>query len=141
MMHFMESRAWQLGMDLNVLVDEALSESRNWGFKDQLFRASLSICNNLAEGYEMPTRNHQLRYLWIAKGSCNEVHSMLVLAQRREYFPADKVDRMLKLQDEISRLLRSYINKKTGLIGKLPGFLPLAALWFNLTTPILAIGR
>ncbi len=98
-------------MDLNVLIDEVLAEFRNWAFRDQLFKASLSICNNLAEGYDMPTTAHQLKYLWIAKGSCNEVCSMLLLARRREYFPAELTDRMLSLQDEASRLIRSYIKK------------------------------
>ena len=83
MRSFEDSLAWQRAMELNVLVDQALAESRNWGFKDQLFRAALSICNNLAEGYEMPTAPHQLKYLCIAKGSCNEVCSMLILAKRR----------------------------------------------------------
>ncbi|MEX1131597.1 MAG: four helix bundle protein [Flavobacteriales bacterium] len=82
MKSFEESLAWQRGMDLNVAVDKALAESKNFGFKDQLFRASLSICNNIAEGHEMPTVANQLQYLWVAKRSCNEVRSMLILAQR-----------------------------------------------------------
>lgn len=134
MKSFEESLAWQRGMDLNVAVDKALAESRNFGFRDQLFRASLSICNNLAEGFEMPTAANQLRYLWIAKGSCNEVHSMLILAKRREYFPPEVVSEMLGLQDEISRLLRAYIKNSTGKWGKLPGGLIILGLWVKLST-------
>ncbi|MBL7945625.1 MAG: four helix bundle protein, partial [Flavobacteriales bacterium] len=73
MRSFEDSIAWQKAMDLNVAVDNALSGNKNFSFKDQLFRACLSICNNIAEGHEMPTTRHQLHYLWIAKGSCNEV--------------------------------------------------------------------
>lgn len=135
MRSFEESIAWQRAMDLNEAVDIALSENRNWGFKDQLFRASLSICNNLAEGYEMPTQAHQLRYLWIAKGSSNEVCSMLLLAKRRGYFPPEQLERMLQLQDEIGRLIRTYIQNKSKGWKKLPGAMALLGLWFNLTTP------
>ncbi|MBP6572869.1 MAG: four helix bundle protein [Flavobacteriales bacterium] len=110
---FRTSIAWQKAMDLNEAVDIALAGSRNFGFRDQLFRAALSICNNLAEGFEMPTTPHQVKYLWIAKGSCNEVASMLLLAQRRGYFSDAEVERMLGLQDEVARLIRSYIDKKT----------------------------
>jgi four helix bundle protein len=134
MKSFEESLAWQRGMDLNVEVDKALAESRNFGFKDQLFRASLSICNNIAEGYEMPTVANQLKYLWIAKGSCNEVHSMLILAQRREYFPPQVVHEMLSLQDEIARLIRTYIKNKSGKWSKLPGGLILLGMYVKLST-------
>jgi four helix bundle protein len=136
MKSFEESIAWQRGMDLNVAVDKALANSRNFGFKDQLFRASLSICNNIAEGHEMPTVRNQLRYLWIAKGSCNEVHSMHILAQRREYFPPDVVREMLSLQDEIARLLRTYIKKTSSGWDKIPGGLLLLGLWIKFTDPM-----
>ena len=121
-------------MDLNEAVDIALDGSRNFGFKDQLFRAALSICNNLAEGFEMPTQPHQLKYLWIAKGSCNEVCSMLLLAQRRGYFASDEVSRMLGLQDEVGRLLRSYIDKKTNRWSGIPGSRTMLYLWMAATT-------
>jgi len=135
MRSFEDSLAWQRAMELNVLVDQALAESRNWGFKDQLFRAALSICNNLAEGYEMPTGPHQLKYLWIAKGSCNEVCSMLILAKRRGYFPDEMIERMLGLQDETGKLIRTYIQHKSKGWGKIPGAMAFLGFWFNLTTP------
>ena len=134
MKSFEDSLAWQRGMLLNEAVDSALANSKNFGFKDQLFRAALSICNNLAEGHEMPTPANQLRYLWIAKGSCNEVHSMLILAKRRAYFTPEAVEEMLALQDEVSRLLRTYIKKKAGKWDKLPGGLVLLGIWVKLST-------
>lgn len=132
---FEDSIAWQKAMDLNVAVDNALSGNKNFSFKDQLFRACLSICNNIAEGHEMPTTRHQLHYLWIAKGSCNEVCSMLILAKRLNYFTTDQVDQMLKLQDEVGRLLRTYIKNKSGKWGTIPGVLPALMLWAKLTIP------
>lgn len=133
MKNFEDPLAWQRGMDLNVAVDIALSGSRNFGFKDQLFRAALSICNNIAEGYEMPTTANQIKYLWIAKGSCNEVHSMLILAKRRGYFSEAAVDEMIALQDQIGKLLRTSIKQKAGKWSKLPGSLLILSFWVNLT--------
>lgn len=138
MRSFEDSLAWQRAMDLNVVLDIALAENRNWGFKDQLFRAALSVCNNLAEGYEMPTTAHQLRYLWIAKGSNNEVCSMLLLAKRRGYFPEKDLDQMLRLQDEAGRLIRTYIQNKTENWGKVPGAIWHLLLWAHFTYPFIA---
>jgi len=138
MRSFEDSLAWQRAMELNVAVDIALAGNKNWGFKDQLFRAALSVCNNLAEGHEMPTTAHQLRYLWIAKGSNNEVCSMLLLAKRRGYFAAEKIELMLRLQDESGRLIRTYIKNKTGNWGKVPGALWVLLFWAHLTYPLIA---
>lgn len=114
MKSFEDSIAWQKAMDLNVIVDQALQEQRNWSFRDQFLRAALSICNNIAEGYEMPTKAHRLKYLYIAKGSCNEVLSMIILAQRLGYFPQSTSDQMRSLQTEVSKLLKSYITTTAG---------------------------
>jgi len=139
MKSFEDPIAWQKAMNLNVIVDEALQEQRNWSFRDQFFRAALSICNNIAEGYEMPTKAHRLKYLYIAKGSCNEVRSMIILAQRRGYFPAEKIDQMRSLQTEVSKLLKAYIASTAGPVGKLPGGSALMFLWAKLTIPFMAV--
>jgi len=137
MQNFMDSLAWQKAMDLTELIDRALEASRDFGYKDQLFRASLSVCNNLAEGYEMPTRPHQLRYLWIAKGLCNEVLSMLVLAGRRAYFDAEQHRRMVSLNDEVSRLIRTYIDTRSKAWSKFPGGRAVLMLWLSATVPFM----
>lgn len=137
MKSFTDSIAWQKAMELNVAVDIALEGSRNFGFKDQLFRACLSICNNIAEGHEMPSTKHQVHYLWIAKGSCNEVCSMLLLAKHRGYFTPEQVNAMLDLQDEIGRLLRTYIKNKSGKWGTFPGGMTLLLIWTKLTNPFI----
>ncbi|HRO98735.1 MAG TPA: four helix bundle protein [Flavobacteriales bacterium] len=137
MKSFTDSIAWQKAMELNVAVDIALEGSRNFGFRDQLFRACLSICNNIAEGHEMPSTKHQVHYLWIAKGSCNEVCSMLLLAKHRGYFTPEQINAMLNLQDEIGRLLRTYIKNKAGKWGTFPGGMTLLLIWAKLTNPFI----
>lgn len=137
MQSFKDSLAWQKAMDLTEMIDIALAGSRNFGYRDQLFRASLSICNNLAEGYEMPTTPHKLRYLWIAKGSSNEVLSMLILAGRRGYFEAEQHKKMMSLQDEVGRLIRTYIDGKSKRWTRLPGGKTLLFLWLSVSTLML----
>ena len=52
------------------------------GLRDQLERASLSISNNIAEGFERGTTEELLTFLYIARGSAGEVRSMLILLRR-----------------------------------------------------------
>ena len=55
--------------------------SKDFDFRKQIEKASVSIMNNIAEGYERRT-NYEFRlFLYIAKGSCGEVRSMLYLAK------------------------------------------------------------
>jgi four helix bundle protein len=58
---------------------------RDYFFRDQILRATLSISNNIAEWFERETNNELRRFLYIAKWSCWEVRSMLYLAQQRNY--------------------------------------------------------
>ena len=58
-----------------------ISNCKDYGFKDQIQRASVSIMNNIAEGSEAGSDALFIRYLKIAKASCGEVRSMLYLCE------------------------------------------------------------
>ena len=60
---------------------------------------------------------------------------MLILSKRRGYFPEEAIEQMLGLQDEVGRLIRKYIQNKSGGLLGIPGAMALLGLWFNLTTP------
>lgn len=62
---------------------EAAKERITWSKRDQLDRASLSVSNNIAEGFERGTTNELLAFLYIARGSAGEVRSMLCFFERR----------------------------------------------------------
>ena len=96
--------SWQKAADLyeateDLLEDESFRATR--GFRDQLDRASLSVSNNIAEGFERGTTNELLQFLYIARGSAGEVRSMLVLKARR----ADEAGWSVSLKSEISNLI------------------------------------
>ena len=58
---------------------EAAKGSITWSKRDQIDRASLSVSNNIAEGFERGTTKELLAFLYIARGSAGEVRSMLCL--------------------------------------------------------------
>lgn len=62
---------------------EAAKERITFSKRDQLDRASLSVSNNIAEGFERGTTNELLAFLYIARGSAGEVRSMLCFFERR----------------------------------------------------------
>ena len=73
--------AWQLAKELTISIYSLFEKSNDYGFKDQIQRASISIMNNIAEGFERKTNNEFKQFLYIAKGSCGEVRSMLIVAK------------------------------------------------------------
>ena len=64
---------------------EGTPGNRDYGFRDQIQRASVSIMNNIAEGFERSSDADFARFLSIAKGSCGEVRSMVYIAEDLTY--------------------------------------------------------
>ena len=74
---FEDIQAWQKAKLLSVRIYNVFESSKDYSFKDQIQRASVSIMNNIAEGFERKSNNEFKHFLFIAKGSCGEVRSML----------------------------------------------------------------
>ena len=71
---------WQKAKELTICIYRSFEGSRDFGFREQIQRASVSIMNNIAEGFERQTYREFKQSLYIAKGSCGEVRSMLYVA-------------------------------------------------------------
>ena len=84
--------------------------------KDQLKRATLSISNNIAEGSEYGSNKQFIRFLWIAKGSCAEVRSMLFVLHSLEKIDSEIFntlnDECLEITKEIYHFIK-YLEKST----------------------------
>ncbi len=100
---FEDLPVWQKAAELYERTEELLEHAAfqaTLGFRDQLDRASLSVSNNIAEGFERGTTNELLAFLYIARGSAGEVRSMLTLKLRR----AAKANWSADLKAEIANL-------------------------------------
>ncbi len=73
--------SWQKSKKLTITVYNIFKETKDFGFKNQIERASVSIMNNIAEGFERKSNKEFKYFLFVAKGSCAEVRSMLYLAK------------------------------------------------------------
>jgi four helix bundle protein len=78
---FEDLECWKSARVLTRLIYKIFNESRDFGFKDQIQRASVSIMNNIAEGFGRIGVKEKLQFTNIAVGSAQEVKSMLFLAQ------------------------------------------------------------
>lgn len=112
---FEEIIAWQKSQDLAVKIYSIFRDSKDFGFKDQICRAAVSISNNIAEGFERSSDAEFSKFLFISAGSCGEVRSMVYLAQRLEYTTIEQKENLLAAVIEVSRLIKGLIKalKKT----------------------------
>ena len=105
---------WQKARELTKLIYD-ISKYRNFamdrGLVDQIRRASVSIMSNIAEGFDRGTKQELINYLFIAKGSCGEVRTQLYIALDAGYIDISTFRNGLKMTDECSRLLKSFIDK------------------------------
>lgn len=107
---FEDLLVWQKSQDFAVLIYKNFSGTKDYPFKDQILRASVSISNNIAEGFDRRTNPDFIRFLYIAISSNSEVRSMLYLSERLGYLHLEIVEELLDRSNEISRMLYGLIQ-------------------------------
>ena len=113
--------AWQKGREL-VNDVYSLTKSgafaKDWGLRDQIQRAAVSICSNIAEGFERRGNKEFVKFLWIAKGSAAEVSSQLYHALDQKYISDKTFSEITSLtktiRAAISNLIKSITNSTKG---------------------------
>ena len=110
---FEEFDVHKKGIVLTKLVFELLNNKsleKEFGFKDQIKRAVVSITNNIAEGSEYNNNRQFTRYLKISKGSCAEVRNMLILSRELGFCNHQEIQTSYNLTIEISQNLSNFIK-------------------------------
>ena len=106
--HFEELIAWQKARELTKQIYSTTKSgpfSKDFGLRDQIRRASVSIMSNLAEGFERGGRAEFHQFVVIAKGSCAEVRSQLYVALDAEYVTQEQFEVLMNLGNELSRII------------------------------------
>jgi four helix bundle protein len=83
---------------------------RDFGLRDQMRRAAVSIPTNIAEGFERASRKEYLLFLNIAKGSAGETRSLFRVALEVGYFDKQIHDQLRERAMTLSRFLFNQIN-------------------------------
>ena len=90
---FEDLEVYKLTLAFTIKIFDLLNEKqfeRGFSFKDQLKRATLSISNNIAEGFERETDKEYIRFLYFSKGSAGEVRNILNILKETNYINEDK---------------------------------------------------
>ncbi len=102
--------AWQKAQDLGEMIYSNFKTLSDYGFRNQLCRAVLSISNNIAEGSDKGTHPEFRRFLRIALGSASEVKSMLYMAKRLNYITHPHQELLIEKVSEISKIINGLIK-------------------------------
>lgn len=107
---FEEIKSWQKAQKLAVDIYKTLKDSKEWAYKDQIFRSSISISSNIAEGYERKSNKEFIRFLNIANGSNSEVKSLLYIGVEIGIFTKLEFDNFFLETEEIGMLINGFIK-------------------------------
>ena len=101
---------WQKAQDYAVEIYSVFAHLKDFSFKDQVCRASISISSNIAEGFDRQSNKEFVRFLYIALGSCSETKSLTYLAKRLKYCNEEVQISLLSQANEICRIIHGLIN-------------------------------
>lgn len=116
---FQDLDVWQKSRELVLRIYKLTKKfpyEERFGLSNQIQRAAVSICANIAEGKKKGTKEY-LRFLSIAEGSLEEVKCYLILASDLKYCDLNQYNELIDLSNEIGRMLH-------GLTMKLKSYIP-----------------
>ena len=115
---FEELIAWQKARALAASIYQLTSQggfSRDFGLKDQIQRAAVSVMSNIAEGFERGGAAEFHHFLVIAKASCAEFRAQLYIALDVGYIDQRQFDESMQQAEEVARLvggLRASVKRQ-----------------------------
>jgi four helix bundle protein len=120
---FEDILAWQRARELIKEIYARAKDgpfARDFGLKDQIQRASVSIMGNVAEGFDRGGDKEFIQFLSISKGSCGEVKSHLYVALDQQYVNPTQFNQLYNSADEVGRLLAGFMSylKQSDLRGR-----------------------
>jgi four helix bundle protein len=110
---FEDLEVWQNAKELTNLIYRLSASgtfSRDFGLRDQMRRASVSIMSNIAEGFESQTQALFIQYLGRAKGSAGEIRAQLYVAVEQGYVTEDEFNSAYALAEICSKQLARFIQ-------------------------------
>jgi len=109
---FEDIEVWQKARKLCITVYKLADRNelrKDFAFQNQIKRASLSIMNNIAEGFERGSNKEFIHFLYIAKGSAGEVRSMIHLSKDLNFCTKEEATELEIQTTRISKMLSGFI--------------------------------
>ena len=120
---FEDIEAWQKARELTNAVYSCSGKgafAKDFGLRDQIRRAAVSIMSNIAEGFERSGSAEFLQFLAIAKGSAGEVEAQLYVAFDQGYINQEQFDSIKSTTSSTKKLIAGFMNylKRSNLKGQ-----------------------
>jgi four helix bundle protein len=118
---FEELEVWKLGMDLCASIYSITNQdnfAKDFGLKDQIRRCSVSIPSNISEGFERDSKNQFIYFLIIAKGSCGELKTQLMIAKNLNYIDQLTFNNLMEKVNVTGKQLGGFIKYLRNFEGK-----------------------
>ena len=109
---FEDFEVWKRSARLSAELYKALRELKDFGFRDQITRAGLSIPSNIAEGFERESIKESINFLSYAKGSCGELRTQIYIGVNIGYIENQKGKEWRQETVEISSMLAGLIKAR-----------------------------
>ncbi|MCL2302019.1 MAG: four helix bundle protein [Lentimicrobiaceae bacterium] len=108
--NFEDLEIWKEGMRISVKTYEILKNCKDYGLKDQMQRAAVSIPSNIAEGFERQTNKEFIQFLYIAKGSCGELRTQFYLASKLKIIENENLAILIYKLKQLSSMISTLIK-------------------------------
>lgn len=112
---FRNLQAWQRNKTLAVAIyrlTDSAPFARDFALRDQMRRAAISVCSNLAEGDARQTNKESIQFFFIAKGSLAELSAQLDIAQEVHALDRIVITKLLEECEEIAAMIRGLIKHR-----------------------------
>mgnify|MGYP000673608909 CR=1 FL=1 len=110
---FEDIEAWQKARELTKAIYTLSNDgqfARDFGLRDQIRRASVSVMSNIAEGFDRGGIREFIQFLFIAKGSAAEVQAQLYVALDAGYIKQEQFKGLYDLAGDTGRLIGGFIR-------------------------------
>ena len=101
---------WQQAISVTNAIYLHFNSLQDFGFRNQIQRAAVSVSNNIAEGFYRKSDREFQRFLTIALGSMGEIKSMLILAVHLKYISGTLQSILTDQLNQIGKMINSLIN-------------------------------
>jgi four helix bundle protein len=115
---FEEIEAWKEARSLVKDVYKLFSPSKDYGLRDQIQRAAVSIMSNIAEGFDRGTNKEFIHFLVVSRGSVSEVRSLLYTVLDIGYLDENIFNNLGNRCQKISNLINGFIRYLKGVERK-----------------------
>lgn len=113
MRNFKELKVWQKGLDISInclTLVQGFPKELRFELSSQVNRAAISIPSNIAEGSSRSSDKDYNRFIEMALGSCFELETQLILAQKMKLGNQELIVETLGLITEVEKMLTAFSN-------------------------------